>query len=135
MLRPSDIAPNAQTVDASGVKKVVFTADQVTFTDQGAKIHFFGIKNDTKRTGFETVLPCASNVKLDPVQTLHDYIERTDCCRPSDNALFLTLRPPFKALEASSIAKILEKIHNLTWAWWSRVFCQIFSPYRCYFCH
>ncbi|KAL4239635.1 hypothetical protein ACF0H5_000444 [Mactra antiquata] len=74
MFRPSDIAPNAQTVDTDGVKKVVFTVDQVVFSDEDAKIHFFGIKNDAKRTGFEIVLPRASIVKLDPVQTLQDYI-------------------------------------------------------------
>jgi hypothetical protein len=113
MLRPSDIAPNAQTVDTDGVRKVVFAVDQVAFSDEDAKIQFFGIKNDTKRTGFEIVLPRASIVKLDPVQTLQDYIERTKNYRSSDNAIFLTLRPPYKALVASSIAKVLEEAITL----------------------
>lgn len=113
MLRPSDIAPKACTVDENGVNRVVFAVDQVAFSDQDAKIKFFGIKNDAKRTGFEVVLPRGSNSKLDPVQALQDYIDRTDSCRPPDKALFLTLRPPFKALEASSVAKILDESISL----------------------
>lgn len=72
------------------------------------KITFFGIKNDTKRSGFEIVLPKSNQHKIDPVSTLYDYVKRTEPQRQVNGPVFLTLREPFKALEASSIAKILE---------------------------
>ena len=39
------------------------------------KFTFFGIKNNTSRTGFEVVLPRAKDRKLDPVYTLECYLE------------------------------------------------------------
>ena len=113
MLRPSDIAPNARHVSLGEEEKVVFKVDQVSFSEQGAKLQFFGIKNDTSRTGFEVLLPQSSIPKLDPVQTLKDYIRRTESQRPENGALFLTLRPPYKALEAASVARVLDEAIGL----------------------
>ena len=73
------------------------------------KIPFFGIKNDTARTGFDVQIPRSRNDKVDPVQTLQDYIARTDSHRSGNGPVFLTLRSPYTALEAASIAKILEE--------------------------
>ena len=70
MLRPSDIAPNARMTTPEGETKVVFGVDQVDFQDRFAKLTFFGIKNDTSRTGFEVNLPRGSVSKLDPVKAL-----------------------------------------------------------------
>ena len=109
MLRPSDIAPNARHAGTEGESKVVFSVDQVLFTEHDAKITFFGIKNDTARSGFEVQIPRSTESKIDPVNTLQEYIMRTEAHRPSDGAVFLTIRPPFKALEASSVAKILDE--------------------------
>lgn len=109
MLRPSDIAPKAQIAGANQVQQVCFSVDQVEFRESDAKITFFGIKNDTSRTGFEVLLPRADQLQLDPVSTLECYIQRTSDHRPSGGPVFLSLRAPFVALQASSVAKILEE--------------------------
>ena len=73
-------------------------------------IAFYGIKNDTSRSGFEARLPCDGNVLLGPVSALHTYITRTEAHRPSPEALvFITLQPPFRALRKSTIANIMEE--------------------------
>ena len=113
MLRPSDIAPNARQMNSNGECKVVFSVNQVLFSNNDVKITFFGIKNDAARTGFEVQIPRSSNDKIDPVQTLQDYIARTESYRPADGPVFLTLRSPYKALEASSVAKVLEESISL----------------------
>ncbi|WAR14875.1 PUS3-like protein [Mya arenaria] len=86
---------------------------QVEFRETSAKITFFGIKNDTSRSGFEVELPRASNVKLDSVQTLQDHIERTDRFRLPGGPVFLSLRAPYNAIQASSVAKILDEAIKL----------------------
>ena len=51
-----------------------------------------------------------SNRILDPVQCLKDYIDRTCEMRPSDTKpLFISLKPPNKALKADTIGYILEE--------------------------
>lgn len=69
----------------------------------------FGIINDTQRTGFQVLLPKSDISKLDPVQTLLDYIDRTDDKRAPNGPAFLVLTSPYNALEASTVAKILEE--------------------------
>ena len=44
---------------------------------------------------------------MDPVHTLHSYIQRTEPFR-SDGAVFIGLKRPFKAISAASVAKILD---------------------------
>ena len=46
---------------------------------------------------------------MDPVQTLQDYIARTDSNRSGNGPVFLTLRSLYTVLEAASIAKVLEE--------------------------
>ena len=114
MLRPSDIAPNAQLFnkDKGSEEKLLFTKDQIKFSDQGLTINFFGIKNDLKREGFDVTIPTHKVRKLDPGAALQTYIERTDVLR-SDNAVFLSLNRPYRAISAASVASVLEDSINL----------------------
>ena len=41
MLRPSDVAPNAQISSADHVKQICFKSNQVEFRDNEAKFTFF----------------------------------------------------------------------------------------------
>lgn len=111
MLRPSDIAPKTRTADGN----VVFSTRQLDFQDDGSlKVLFFGIKNDTKRDGFEVHVQPHSCAKLDPVKTLRDYIERTDSVRePNDLPVFLGLRQPYKAIDSSTVANVLNEAIKL----------------------
>ena len=76
MLRPSDIAPNARQLNSHGECRVVFSVNQLIFSKHDVKITFFGIKNDTARTGFDVQIPRSRNDKVDPVQTLLNNILR-----------------------------------------------------------
>ena len=71
---------------------------------------FFGIKNDTDRSGAEVTLFPSQVPRLDPVGALHCYTERTATSRAAtmDNAVFLTLRVPFHAITATAVASILD---------------------------
>ena len=114
MLRPSDIAPKAIQFDpeSSVISKVVFSQDSINFKDDGSvDITFFGIKNDTDRSGSVVTLPPAQDPALDPVQTLRSYINATQpaCGSTDDNAVFLTVNPPYQALDASHVAQIMEE--------------------------
>ena len=114
MLRPSDIAPNAQIFnkDKGSEEKLLFTKDQIKFSDQGLTINFFGIKNDLKREGFDVTIPTHKVPKLDPGAALQTYIARTDALR-NDNAVFISLNRPYRAISAASVASILEDSINL----------------------
>lgn len=109
MLRPSDAAPKGLAHSESGCTPLVFSIDQIQFTESGADFTFFGIKNDTSRTGFQVSIPRASVEKLDPVQTLHDYLIRTESLRGPHGPVFISLKAPYEALGASSIARILDE--------------------------
>lgn len=110
MLRPSDIAPNGRILTADGDSSLInFSTDQLQFCDGYAKVTFFGIKNDTSRTGFEVVLPAGNNSDLDPVSCLKCYIERTQKYRAAGGPVFIGLKHPRGALKAASIAKILDE--------------------------
>ena len=108
MLRPSDIAPQATTLVGDTYKSFVMTTDQVLFNQDGsATITLFGIKNDYHREGFEVIVCPASLTRLDPVITLRTYIDRTKHVRPAHKALFLSLRKPYAAISATTVARIL----------------------------
>ncbi len=111
MLRPSDVAPRGLVFNpTSGQREpLLFTLNNVTFLDDGsAKIRFFGIKNDSDRKGFQISLPSAEPAKIDPVRVLKNYISRTDGARSgADGPVFLTLRAPYRALKADSVAQVL----------------------------
>lgn len=114
MLRPSDVAPKSVYFDPLSFEqdKLQFNTDQAVFESNGSmRITFHGIKNDTSRSGFEVIVPPATNAILDPVQTLHDYIDKSMSCRRKSanvNAVFLSLYSPYKALSAQTIASILK---------------------------
>ena len=109
MLRPSDIAPKGEVFNSfSGeTSNFLFTTDMLKFTNDGLLITLMAIKNDSNRDGFEVFLPSIQESKLDPVQTLKDYLRRTEPFR-SDGAVFISLKRPYSAISASSVAKVLE---------------------------
>ena len=109
MLRPSDIAPKGEVFNSfSGESSnFILTTDMLNFSNDGVSITLMAIKNDSSRDGFEIFLPSIQNSKLDPVQTLKDYIRKSEPFR-SDGAVFISLKRPFNALSASSVAKILD---------------------------
>ena len=111
MLRPSDIAPNSVVYnDATGrCERQVFTLENLDFQDDILKVTFFGIKNDLQRKGFEVTLPRSNVLKLDPVRALQDYIDKTKSQRGGSGPVFLTLRPPYSAIDSSTVSRILEE--------------------------
>lgn len=111
MLRPSDIAPNSVLFDdSSGLTlKQNFTLKNIVFEKDHLKVTFFGIKNDAQRKGFEVILPKSNVVKIDPVQTLYDYVERTREHRGQDGPVFISLRCPYNAIDSSTVSRILEE--------------------------
>ncbi|XP_033762656.1 uncharacterized protein LOC117344118 [Pecten maximus] len=118
MLRPSDIAPKSETFnrDIGAIEKVVFSTKQLQFLENGSvKIKFFGIKNDSSRDGFEVTIPNkTTSRKLDPVQTLRDYIDKTEQVRDKGSSpVFLSLKYPHGPIDASTVANILQDVINL----------------------
>lgn len=116
MLRPSDIAPKAVVFNAANMSsprsKAIFSAKHVKFLEDGsASITLVGTKNDLQRSGFECHLPNHADSLVDPVGALRHYMSRTETTRNNipQKPVFITLRPPFKHLEASGIAKVLEE--------------------------
>ena len=116
MLRPSDIAPkgvNYQSVDDT-VVPILFTEDQVEFTENGLICKFLGVKNDTSRSGFEVFLPMVNDEKIDPVRTLQCYIQRTAVERKgAKGAVFLTLSRPYKAICSATVGSVLSSAIEL----------------------
>ena len=100
MCRPSDIAP-----------KIGFFRRQIIFNeDKSATILFFGIKNDSNRKGFEIVLTPSNEPKIDPVQTLKCYLQRT-CVNEvtdGDTPVFRSLTSQTDGISAATVAKILK---------------------------
>ena len=113
MLRPSDPAPRGQTYNQGNksMEKMVLSTDQIEFNDDGsATINLFGIKNDTRREGFEVHIDPTEECKLNPVLALKNYIDRTRTIRPVNNhAVFLTLIRPYRAIDSSTVSKILQE--------------------------
>ena len=115
MLRPSDIAPKGTHVIGTDKTKYVFSTDNIKqLADGGLMVTFFGTKNDTSRSGFEVHLPPSSDAEIDPCTALLCYIARTDDIRPlADKPVFLTLRKPFKAIDASTASDIMAESISL----------------------
>lgn len=109
MLRPSDVAPKGTIFDqvSESEESFIFSKDMIQFSVTGTHVTFLGIKNDTDRAGFKVFLPRMNNDMFDPVKTLEDYIAKTNNVR-IDNAVFISLRKPHKAISAASVANILE---------------------------
>jgi hypothetical protein len=116
MLRPSDIAPKSVQYDSDKdhVSNLVFHENQISFTPDGVKLVFLGIKNDMNRAGFDIFLPMGSDPKLDPVLALKAYMDRTAHMRAlAKGAVFLTLTRPFHSVTASVVARILNSVIKL----------------------
>ena len=117
MARPSDLAPKGVTFTAAGsCKTMIFSLDQVKFCDNGnLSIQLFGIKNDVHRKGFVVTIPPAENNFVDPVQCLQVYIQKSMPHRQQcvDNPVFVSLRPPFAAISAGTIAEQLNSAIKL----------------------
>lgn len=112
MLRPSDIAPKGLLFDpeTKAKIKIVWCTHHIKFLeDGGMMVNFFGIKNDSKRAGFEVHLPPASNPHIDPCATLKEYIVKTEKHRGTDRAVFLSLNKPYKAIDASTVSDIMSE--------------------------
>jgi hypothetical protein len=113
MARPSDLAPMGVLFDPESMacKRQVFSSNNIIFNDDGSMcVRFFGTKNDSSRTGFEVNVPPAEDVKVDPVSCLKIYIDRTKHIRPvEDSPLFVSLRPPYKGINSSSISRVLNQ--------------------------
>ena len=117
MARPSDLAPMGVLFDPTtlSVKNQVFSTNNIKFNTDGSMcVRFFGTKNDSTRTGFEVNVPKAKDSKVDPVDCVKVYIERTSNNRPiNDSPLFISLRTPYQAINSSTIARTLGKAIDL----------------------
>lgn len=108
MARPSDLAPLAVyfNPESGSIERVVFKRSQLAFHDDGSlTIQLLGVKNDTQRTGFEIRIPESKIPKANVVATLRTYMDRT--ASGASDAVFVTLKPPYKAIKAESIRKVL----------------------------
>ena len=98
--RPADFAPS-----------VGFFRDQIIFHEDGsATVHFFGIKNDSNRAGFEVRIEPTEDICIDPVECIKEYLGKTadiSYNKEGRTPVFLALRPPFQGINAQSIAQIL----------------------------
>ena len=107
MLRSSDLAPRARVfnVDTEKYENVVLYVNNVKFCDDGSLVlTLLGIRNDSARTGFAVSIQPSSVPALCPVLALNVYIKRTDKYRnPLSKPLFLTLKKPYRAINASTV--------------------------------
>lgn len=112
MTRPSDLAPRAEMFDSSDntVYPCFLSRDNVRFhEDNSVTITFFGVKNDTARTGFEVRIPPSEVSKTDPCCTLKAYMSRTSELTSRSGPVFLSLNKPYSAIKADTVAKILSE--------------------------
>ena len=114
MARPSDIAPRGVTFhkDTETTELVSFSVDNLEFhSDNSMTVHFFAIKNDSNRSGFEVRIPGSNNDKTDVVKCVQSYINRTQehRARLVGKPLFLSLKPPFRGIKAETVGRILSE--------------------------
>lgn len=113
MCRPSDLAPKGVIFDPlmlQGRSRILSTQNVRFPADGGVTIEFLGIKNDTSRQGFVVTIPGSVIHKVDAASALKTYITRTAAVRTTpEQPLFLTLKKPYSALTAGSIASVLNK--------------------------
>jgi hypothetical protein len=103
-----------QCADDSAVP-ILFTEDQLEFTENGLKSRFLGVKNDTSRTRFEVFLPkVEEECKIDPVRALQCYMHRTSAERSvAKGAVFITLTKPYTAICSTTFGNILSSAVGL----------------------
>ena len=110
MTRPSDLAPRGEVYDSNSnsLADMCLTRDKVVFHEDGSlSISFFGIKNDTARSGFEIRIPPTQDMAIDPVITLQNYIRATSHQTSNVGPLFLSLTKPYNGIKAETVSKIL----------------------------
>ena len=110
MLRPSDIAPKGVLFNpiSKDSETLIFNTNNGSFNSDGSlSVTLLGTKNDSSRAGFQVHVQPASNKKLDPVCALKCYMDRTDKFRSINGPVFLTLYKPYRGIDASTVAKIL----------------------------
>ncbi|KAK3777035.1 hypothetical protein RRG08_008888 [Elysia crispata] len=61
------------------------------------------------REGFKVCLHKTDNKKVDPVECLLTYLNKTARLTDSDGPVFLTLKQPFRQVESSTVARILNE--------------------------
>lgn len=116
MTRPSDLAPRGQYFDPSSNSCVAFTfsRDQLMFHEDGSlTVTFFGIKNDSSRTGFEVRIPKSSSSRNDVVDTLKTYLNRTKDQTTEKGPVFISLNKPYKGITATTVSKVLSESISL----------------------
>ena len=117
MARPSDLAPKGVRYKESGPhERMTLRKDQVTFNENGTlTVNLFGIKNDLHRKGFAVTVPPATNIAVDPVSCLAEYIGKSHLHRVlcDDDPLFVSLRKPYGAITAGTIADQLNRAIEL----------------------
>ena len=124
------VAAGIQTPDLPLARPTLnFTLKNLVFEQNHMKVTCFGIKNDTQGKGFEVILPKSNVVKIDPVQTLYDYIERTREHRDQDGHVLISLRSPYNAFDSSTVSRILDPRGGYCFgmAIYQRVIGEIFS--------
>jgi hypothetical protein len=111
MARPSDLAPMGVVFDpvTMSVKNQVLSTNNIVFNLDGSMtVRFFSTKNDSSRSGFEVNVPKATEHKVDPVDCVRVYINRTDIYRPRpDCPLFVSLKQPYKGINSSTVSRVL----------------------------
>lgn len=113
MLRPSDVAPNAELFvpDASATTVYQFTVDDIVFHQDNMVVTFVGTKNDQHRQGFPVTVPRSSDLSVCPVAALQTYIARTNQFRSLDKRhVFLSLKTPYDGIKVKTIARILKDV-------------------------
>ena len=117
MTRPSDLAPkgvlfNPETFETLHID---LSVKQLLFNDDSVIVLFFGIKNDSARTGFEVRIAAAQDNKIDMVAALKCYVSRTAHVRSTilGEPLFISLRPPYRAIRVGTISQILSDAISL----------------------
>lgn len=116
MARPSDLAPRGERYDPEDNVFIPHSLarNNIVFHEDGSlSVTFFGIKNDTSRSGFEVRVPRAQDHIVDPVVTIKDYIDRTAHLTSTTGPLFLSLNKPHTAITAESISRILAEVIDL----------------------
>lgn len=108
MTHPSYLAPRGVTFDADDhhIKHLTFSLDQVVLNgDECVSINFFGIKNDTDRSGFEITVSGTNDPGSYPVGAVKACIEATAMNRElcSDNLCLLHCESHSKSILSEAI--------------------------------
>jgi len=110
MTRPSDIAPRGEVYDSASDSFISCTLsrDNIEFHEDGSlSVTFFGIKNDTSRSGFQVRIPPTQDLAINPVDALKEYVKATSHLTSESGSVFLSLNKPYSGIKAETVSKIL----------------------------